>query len=302
MIKPNRKILIFLTVGLLIISLIIISVLRYKNAAEQIVFYEKSDGTVTILEEAAEIGNKTIEFAAQFRSEDQNEFVMALYDPRENNLYTTDVAHYDKYTLTAENGMTYMLSCVSKCKQFLIYFAEGIDEPILSVTDKNNNTASLEMDSFEGDYNYFKTEQGITLRALYCTQNSSVLLYDVVLEKDHPLLEYMRSGIKSFSANAIYYHSDSGDSYTLLIGGDGGTLLPVNSALCTYIPSGFCVFRKNPDDIEGTIQFEDFSVKYYISIFHPLAVSKAAKNAGMIYDTKLVESIVWENEVTQFVE
>jgi len=302
LIKPNKKVLIILAAGLLIISMIIISVLRYKNAAEPIVFYERSDGAVTILKEAAEIGNRTIEFAAQFLSEDQNEFVMAIYDPRENNLYTTEVAHYDKYTLLAENGITYTISCVNKCKQFLIYFAEGIDQPLTSITDKNNNSASLKMTSFEGEYNHYNMVQGITLRALYCTQNSSILLYDAVLEKDHPLLDYMRSGIKSYSANAIYFHSNAGNSYTLLIGGDGGTLLPVDSALCAYIPSGFCVFRKDPDDIEGTIQFEDFSVRYYVSKFQPFAVSKAAKNAGMIYDTKLVESIVWENEVTQFVK
>ena len=293
--------LIILLLGLFIIAAgITVSAIRYHNAAQPIIWNSFADGVVTVLESAKKIGSRTIEFVAQFQAESRNELLVVLYDPNEDYHYTTSTEQYKSLTIYDKAGEKFDLPCVNKCKQYLIYFSDEVSKDISRI-EYDGASADVSMIPFDDQYIYYKSENGITSRAVYCTLGSSVLLYDAVLEKNHPLISYMRSIINQFGADSMEYRTDDGEAYELLIGGDGGTLLHSDMALSEYLPKGFGVFKKNPESISGNLKISGFFVKYYISKFHPIGVSKILKNNGIKCETKIVESIVWELEVKQFI-
>lgn len=299
--KKWIKWLLFSLAVLIIAAGITVYAVRYRNAAQPITWNDVPDGTVTVLESAEKISGRTIEFAAQFQSEGRNELLAVLYDPNEDYQYTTSTEQYESLTVWDAAGQKLEVPCVNKCKQYLVYFSDEACADIVRMA-YGGVSAEVSMTPFADRYIHYRSENGITTRAVYCTRGSSVLLYDAVLEKDHPLLVYMRSNIKQFGADIMEYRTDDGEAYTLLIGGDGGTLLRADTALSGYLPRGFGVFEKIPESLSGRMKANGFLVRYDISKFHPISVSKIMKSSRIKCETKLVESIVWELEVRQFLD
>ena len=290
------------SLAILIIAVgITVYAVRYHNAAQPITWNDVPDGTVTVLESAEKIGGRTIEFAAQFQSEGRNELLAVLYDSMEDYQYTTSTEQYESLTVWDAAGQKLEVPCVNKCKQYLIYFSDEACADIARIA-YGGASAEVSMTPFADRYIHYRSENGITARAVYCTRGSSVLLYDAVLEQDHPLLAYMRSNIRQFGADSMEYRTDDGEAYTLLIGGDGGMLLRADTALSRYLPRGFGVFEKIPESLSGRVKANGLFVRYDISKFHPISVSKIMKSSRIKCETKLVESIVWELEVRQFLD
>lgn len=298
------KIIFVLSCIILAVAFIVIWIVRYNAEAVDVIPENFVDSHVSVLDKTVEIGDKTIEFAISFTEDSNYKFGMIIYDPKADNLMTNDTLSYESYIITTENGNEYTMICKNKCKQFFSYEADNYDgSPVVFISDTRGKEGPVDFKLFNGDYTYINYEAGVTVRMLYATEGSRIMLYDAYINSGHPLFKYLRSDTLQFDADNIIYTDSHGAKYQLKIKGDSGICTFVNdyNNIKKYtIPKCFGIFSEIPR-IEGSVKTDNFRIKYYVNMFRPISIYNAAKKGNMIYESNMVNSLVWELEITQYV-
>lgn len=301
----KSKIIFALVCIVLFLTFFIIWLVQYNAAAVEVMPENFRDNNIYILDKAVKIGDKSVEFAVSFTDNDEYRFGMIIFDPFSDNLMTNDTSRYESYIIITENGNEYTVTCQNKCKKFFSYEADGYDgNPVISIRDTNGNKEAVAFKPFSGNYTYQKTEAGVSVRILYATEGSRIMLYDAYLNSNHPLMNYLRSDVLQFDADNIIYTDADGSKYPLKIKGDSGICTFVNDYdnIKKYvIPKCFGIFSDIPSGIDGSAETDNFRVKYYVNIFHPISIYNAAKKSNMVYESKIVNSLVLEREITQYI-
>lgn len=302
----NRRIIIITAAAFIIITILTISVIFYKINGTTVILDNIVDCNVYILPEIIDIDNKTIEFAVAYKQENKYCFGMILYDKNADNLLTNATDKYESYKLVTNDGHESVISCQNKSKKFFSYSTTDYNGETSFIIKNKNDVIKIELQEFnDSKYSYYMTLDGITVRAIYPTKNSKLLLYDAYLSATHPLAGLVRSDVIEFDADNITLTDIYDVKYNVKIKGETGICSFVNdyNNIKKYtIPKCFGMLIDTPKNKIKEITIENFTVKYYVDLLRPLTVNYLLKKNNINYKSEIYKAIVWENRIIQILK